>query len=806
MQQHLLDGLLIARVVALHLAQHAQTAGRGLLLAIRVAKRLLNDGDLLPVFLRFQLDVLLDFGFFGLAPFGLFQFTVRLCKLFVHALRRLSQFFALRVGLFAPAFQLFTHGGKPRLAGAHIAQAVHRVDDGALMGFQLFFGLSGFFLCGLQSFFLLAELTRQLDDFRTIGERVPLVFRNFLIKRGAPGALHVLFLTEGKHVLFHAVDFRAQHAKLAFARFRFARQFQHRVMRGGHLVFELLRALVGFFALRAQLIGALFFVGNGLFQADEQLFRLCNALLGAVAAQYECRTFQHAQFVAKIQIAPRRFAGFFQRLKLAFQFGDDVFHAGEVVAHVRKALFAFFLARAVFDDARSLFKNAAPVLALLGEDFVDAALPDDGIALFAHARVAEKLDNILEPASGFVDVVFALAASIHAPGDDHFGIIHAQRMILVVKDERHFAIAHAFALLRAVEDDVLHLAAAQCLGALFAEHPAHRVGQIGFAAAVRPDNAGDAFVKDDDRAFRERLKAVNFQSFQPHLCDPFPYPRTRVSLSLMQRLQRHLRGGLFGALFARARARAQFAAIRTQNPRGKHTGMRRAVLPDDFVGRRFLAQRLQIFLQSALRVAVALFAGFVIAHRQIDQLGRLLHARVQIDGGDDRLHRIGKDRRVFPPADNLFAAVEFQIAAQPQPRGRFGQIGLTDQRGALTGQLSLAQFGILMINHAADADFKHRVAQKLKALVVLTLMLKRIGRMGHRQIEQADIGKLMADGPLQGLIIHNCLALVHFPRPFRFARRFARNEIHGKGAPPKRRVRFLITSSLRYTSPYRRRS
>ena len=52
-----------------------------------------------------------------------------------------------------------------------------------------------------------------------------------------------------------------------------------------------------------------------------------------------------------------------------------------------------------------------------------------------------------------------------------------------------------------------------------------------------------------------------------------------------------------------------------------------------------------------------------------------------------------------------------------------------------------------MINHAADADFKHRVAQKLKALVVLTLMLKRIGRMGHRQIEQADIGKLMADGP-----------------------------------------------------------
>ena len=131
--------------------------------------------------------------------------------------------------------------------------------------------LPRFFLRVLQGFFLLAELARQADDPRAVGERVPLVFRNFLIKRGAPGALHVLLLTEGKHVLFNAVDFRAQHAKLAFARFRFARQFQHRVMRGGHLVFELLRALVGLFALLAQRVGALFLAGDGLLQAGQKL-------------------------------------------------------------------------------------------------------------------------------------------------------------------------------------------------------------------------------------------------------------------------------------------------------------------------------------------------------------------------------------------------------------------------------------------------------------------------------------------------------------------------------------------------------
>ena len=475
-QQHLLDRLLIARVVALHFAQHAQPAGRGLLLAVRVAERLLDDGDLLRRLLRFLFDLLFGFNLFGLAALGLLQLLRRLRELLVHAVGRLFELFLLRVGFLAAALQLPAHGGEPRLAGAHVAQAVHRVDDGALVRLQLFLRLPRFFLRVLQGLFLLAEFARQADDPRAVGERIPLVFRNFLVERGAPGALHVLLLTEGEHVLFHAVDFRAQNAQFALARLRLAGQLQHRVVGSGHLVFELLRALVGLFALLAQRVGALFLAGDGLLQAGQKLLSLDDSLLRPVAAQNERGTFQNAQLVAQIQVAPRGFAGLFQRLKLAFQLGDDILHTGEVVAHVGKALFALLLACAVFDNARRLFKDTAPVLALLGEDFVDSALADDRIALLAHARIAEKLDDILEPARGFVDVVFALAAAIHAPGNHHLGVIHAQRVILVFKDEGNLAIAHALALLRAVEDDVLHLAAAQRLGALLAEHPAHRVG------------------------------------------------------------------------------------------------------------------------------------------------------------------------------------------------------------------------------------------------------------------------------------------------------------------------------------------
>ena len=89
-------------------------------------------------------------------------------------------------------------------------------------------------------------------------------------------------------------------------------------------------------------------------------------------------------------------------------------------------------------------------------------------------------------------------------------------MVLIIKDKRNLAIAQTLALLRAVEDDVLHPAAAKRFRALLAKNPAHRIRQIGLAASIRADNAGNTLVKDDDRSIRKGLEAVYFQSFQPH--------------------------------------------------------------------------------------------------------------------------------------------------------------------------------------------------------------------------------------------------------------------------------------------------
>ena len=512
MQQHLLDRLLITGIVALHLAQHAQTAGSGLLLAVGVAHRLLDTRDLLRRLLALLLDL----------PPGLLQFALglpeclklllRLVELFVQPPGDDLKLLALRPGLLAAALELLAHGGQARLAGAHVAQAVHCVDDGALVRLKRLLRLARGLLCRLQRRLLGVQLALQLRDLRARAQRVRLVLADFALERLAPGAADVLLLAEVQDVLLHARNLRAQHGQLALARFLFARELQHAFMRGGDLLLERLGGFVGRIARRRQLTGTLLLLLDGLAQAREHGLRVRDALLGAVAAQHEGRALQHAQLVAQGQIMPGRLARLGQRLQLAFQLRDDVLHAGEVVAHVGQALFALLLARAVFDDACRFLEDAAAVLALLGEDLTDAALADDRVALLAHAGITEELDDIAQAARRLVDVVFALAAAVHAAGDHDLRKVHRQCVVLVVKDERNLAVAQTLALLGAVEDHVLHLAAAQRLGALLAEHPSHRVRQVRFAAAVGAHDARDALIKDDDRPVRERLEAVDFQS------------------------------------------------------------------------------------------------------------------------------------------------------------------------------------------------------------------------------------------------------------------------------------------------------
>lgn len=308
-------------------------------------------------------------------------------------------------------------------------------------------------------------------------------------------------------------DLRTQHVVLALARFQLARQFQNLRMRGGYLAVQLRYRLLLARALLRVFLRAAFPFGNRLLQAVDRLLQRVDAFLRAVGANDECIQLQPAQLFAQGDVAPGRLALFLQGLQLPLQLLQDVFNAQQVLARVFHAALRLVFADLVFDDARRLFKHLTAIFGFGGEDLVDPALTDQRITLLANARIPEQIDDIPQAAGGLVQLIFAFAVAIDAPGYAHLGEIHRQRPVLVLKRQRYLAVSQPLALFRSAEDNILHAPAAQAARALLAQHPAHGVGYVRFAASVRPDDAGDPLVKDDLRAVCERLEAVDLQFF-----------------------------------------------------------------------------------------------------------------------------------------------------------------------------------------------------------------------------------------------------------------------------------------------------
>ena len=95
----------------------------------------------------------------------------------------------------------------------------------------------------------------------------------------------------------------------------------------------------------------------------------------------------------------------------------------------------------------------------------------------------------------------------HAAGDGHFldGLSAASGQ--AAQAEAHFGSRAGLARIAAAENDVLHLVAAQALGALLAKHPRDGVGDVALAAAVGADDGGDALVEGKLRAIGEGFES-----------------------------------------------------------------------------------------------------------------------------------------------------------------------------------------------------------------------------------------------------------------------------------------------------------
>ena len=221
--------------------------------------------------------------------------------------------------------------------------------------------------------------------------------------------------------------------------------------------------------------------------------------------------------VAGQRLVPPRLARLpLERAELPLDLADHVGQAGQVGFGLFEFARGFLALALVFGDARRLLENRAPVLGPGRQDQVDLALLHDGIGRTPDAGIHEKLLDVAQPAQGTVEQVFAAPVAVHAPRNADLVVRRAELRLAIGEGHGHLRHADGLPGVRAVEDHVRHLAAAQGLGRLLAQAPAHGVEHVALAAAVRSHDRRHA-VREIQFAFRgERLETVDFQAAQIH--------------------------------------------------------------------------------------------------------------------------------------------------------------------------------------------------------------------------------------------------------------------------------------------------
>ena len=204
--------------------------------------------------------------------------------------------------------------------------------------------------------------------------------------------------------------------------------------------------------------------------------------------------------------------GALERFQARLQLGQEVIEAvGVGLGFVEVALGLGDL-QPESGEVGGVLEQAASLLGPLAERGVDHPLPDHGVAL---AERGGELGDILEANPAPIQEVLVLAAPVGAAGDGHFGEFALEPAILVVEGDGDFGHPGRGATLAPGEDDILGLLRAEGAVAGFPEHPAHRIGDVRLARAVRTDHGGNAGLEDQHGARGKALEPVQVEPGKP---------------------------------------------------------------------------------------------------------------------------------------------------------------------------------------------------------------------------------------------------------------------------------------------------
>src|SRR5260370_10978462 len=144
--------------------------------------------------------------------------------------------------------------------------------------------------------------------------------------------------------------------------------------------------------------------------------------------------------------------------------------------------------------AGGLVEQEAAFVRLGPDQRADAPLADQRPGMGPGRSVGEKQLNVAGTRLAAVDAVGGAVAAGDAAGHlERRAFVIGKRRVAraVVERQRDFGEIARGTPGRAGEDHVVHFAAAQPLRRSFAHDPAERLDEVGFAAAIRPDDAGE---------------------------------------------------------------------------------------------------------------------------------------------------------------------------------------------------------------------------------------------------------------------------------------------------------------------------
>ena len=264
-------------------------------------------------------------------------------------------------------------------------------------------------------------------------------------------------------------------------------------------------------------------IGHARLQRIDRLVhvRLHAALvaLGVAALQKpQLVLFQRAVGLQGV-VAVGHFSLLFQLFQVGVQLAQDVVDPGQVFAGVGQAVFGLAAAFFVFGDACGFFQKQAQLFRARLDDAADRPLADDGVSAWAQTGTQKHVLHVTAAHRLVVDVITAVAVAGQHTLDGDFGKLAPLATCAVVFVAEHQLDARAaggFAGGRAVKNNVLHGLATQLRRFGLAQHPPHRVHDVGFAATVGADHTHQLPGQQEIGRFGKRFEARKLDGIEAH--------------------------------------------------------------------------------------------------------------------------------------------------------------------------------------------------------------------------------------------------------------------------------------------------